>query len=110
MNIISFDDKDDEPDLGDILRATVAGGSLEGNSDPSSGHGLSLSGPLAKLNGKQIVNSFKNDPVNLNGDTGFRKLDVKSIDDDDDVEDNVETCGRTVGIHRFVENTETCGK
>ncbi|KAL8175213.1 UNVERIFIED_CONTAM: hypothetical protein K2H54_016852, partial [Gekko kuhli] len=110
VNIISFDDKEDEPDLGDILQVTVAGRSLERISDQSSGHVLSFSRPLTKPNGKQMVTSFKNDPMNLNGDTGFQKLDVKSIDDEDDVDDNEETCGKTVGIQCLVENTESCGK
>lgn len=110
VNIISFDDKEDEPNLGDILQVTVAGGSLEGNSDQSSGHVLSFSAPLAKLNGEEMVTSFRNNPMNLNGDTGFQKLDVKSIDDDDDVDDNEETCGKAVRIQCSVEDTGSCAK
>nr|XP_056722543.1 sorting nexin-29 [Euleptes europaea] len=109
VNIISFDDKEDEPDLGNVFRVTVADGSSEGNSDWSSGHGLSSSGPLAKLNGNPLMTSFKNDPVHLNGDIGFRKLDVKSIDDDD-IEDNEETYGKIMGIHSLVEESDSCGK
>ncbi|XP_060116490.1 sorting nexin-29 isoform X2 [Heteronotia binoei] len=108
VNIISFDDKEDEPDLDDILRVTVAGRSLEGNSGPSSG---SFSAPLAKLNGKQMATSFKNNPMNLNGDTSFQKLDVKSIDDDDDdVDDNEGSRAKTVGIQCLVQDRESCGK
>ncbi|XP_077173104.1 sorting nexin-29 isoform X1 [Paroedura picta] len=109
VNIISFDDHEDEPDLGDLLGVTVAGGSLERNPDRSAGHVLSFSAPLAQPNGKHMVTLFKNDPINLNGDAGFRKFDVKSIDDDD-VDDNLETCGRAVGIQHLVEDKEPSGK
>ncbi|XP_054851500.1 sorting nexin-29 isoform X2 [Eublepharis macularius] len=109
VNIISFDDKEDEPNLGNILRVTVAGGNLEENSDRSSGHILSSSAPLVKLNGNQAMPSLKNESTHLNGDSSFQKLDVKSIDDDDDDNDD-EIYGKALQIHSLAENTDSCGK
>ncbi|XP_053219986.1 sorting nexin-29 isoform X5 [Podarcis raffonei] len=111
-NIISFDDEEDEQNPGDVLRGIVAGESSEENLDRFSPYVASPPGPgetLAKLSGDQSVPLLKNDSVYLNGDCGFQKLDVKSIDDED-VDENDEAYGKILGNRCMAEDTESCGK
>nr|XP_028561098.1 sorting nexin-29 isoform X3 [Podarcis muralis] len=111
-NIISFDDEEDEQNPGDVLRGIVAGESSEENLDRFSPYVASPPGPgemLAKRSGDQSVPLLKNDSVYLNGDCGFQKLDVKSIDDED-VDENDEAYGKILGNRCVAEDTESCGK
>lgn len=111
-NIISFDDEEDEQNPGDVLRGIVAGESSEENLDRFSPYVASPPGPgemLAKRSGDQSVPLLKNDSVYLNGDCGFPKLDVKSIDDED-VDENDEAYGKILGNRCVAEDTESCGK
>ncbi|XP_033022347.1 sorting nexin-29 isoform X1 [Lacerta agilis] len=111
-NIILFDDEEDEQNPGDVLRGTVAGESSEENLDRFSPYVASPPGPgemLAKLSGDQSVPLLKNDSVYLNGDCGFQKLDVKSIDDED-VDENDDAYGNILGNRCLAEDTASCGK
>ncbi|XP_062999343.1 sorting nexin-29 isoform X2 [Elgaria multicarinata webbii] len=109
-NIISFDDEEEDPNLGDVLRTAVAGESSEENSDRSSAYVASPSvGLLAKLNGDQSIPLPKSDSAYRNGDCSFQKLDVKSIDDED-VDENDEAYGKTLGNHSMAEDAEPSGK
>ncbi|XP_077774615.1 sorting nexin-29 isoform X3 [Podarcis muralis] len=111
-NIISFDDEEDEQNPGDVLRGIVAGESSEENLDRFSPYVASPPGPgemLAKRSGDQSVPLLKNDSVYLNGDCGFQKLDVKSIDDED-VDENDDAYGKILGNRCMAEDTESCGK
>ncbi|KAM6156336.1 sorting nexin-29 [Rhynchocyon petersi] len=85
-NIISFDDEDEEPNSGDVCRKIPgAGESSEDNSDRSSVNIMSaFESPFGpNSNGSQSSNSWKVDSLSLNGELGYPKLDVKSIDDED---------------------------
>ncbi|XP_004706315.2 sorting nexin-29 [Echinops telfairi] len=89
-HIISFDDEEDEQNASDVFRKTPgAGESSEDNSDRSSANIMSaFESPFGpNSNGSQSSNSWKVDSVSLNGEFGYQKLDVKSIDDED-VDDN----------------------
>ncbi|XP_054991550.1 sorting nexin-29 isoform X2 [Sorex araneus] len=84
-NIISFDDDEEEPPGDAPKKPPGAGESSEENSDRSS---LNVSsafespfGPPSA--GSRSSSSWKMDSLSLNGDAGFPKLDVKSIDDED---------------------------
>uniref|UniRef100_A0A8C9KHP2 Sorting nexin 29 n=1 Tax=Panthera tigris altaica TaxID=74533 RepID=A0A8C9KHP2_PANTA len=84
-NIISFDD-DEEENSGDVFKKIPAAGeSSEDNSDRSSVNILSaFESPFGpNSNGSQSSNSWKIDSLSLNGEFGYQKLDVKSIDDED---------------------------
>uniref|UniRef100_A0ABI7W9L5 Sorting nexin 29 n=1 Tax=Felis catus TaxID=9685 RepID=A0ABI7W9L5_FELCA len=84
-NIISFDD-DEEENSGDVFKKIPgAGESSEENSDRSSVNILSaFESPFGpNSNGSQSSNSWKIDSLSLNGEFGYQKLDVKSIDDED---------------------------
>ncbi|XP_037363478.1 sorting nexin-29 isoform X2 [Talpa occidentalis] len=98
-NIISFDDEEDEQNSSDVFRKTLgAGESSEDNSDRSSLNIMSaFESPFGpNSNGSQSSNSWKIDSLSLNGEFGYPKLDVKSIDDDVD-EDEDAVCGSMVG-------------
>uniref|UniRef100_A0A0P6J003 Sorting nexin-29 n=1 Tax=Heterocephalus glaber TaxID=10181 RepID=A0A0P6J003_HETGA len=85
-NIISFDEEEDEQNSGDVLKKIPrAGESSEENSDRSSVNIMStFEGPFGpNSNGSQSSSSWKIDSLSLNGDLGYQKLDVKSIDDED---------------------------
>ncbi|XP_069859562.1 sorting nexin-29 isoform X1 [Dipodomys merriami] len=85
-NIISFDDEEDEQNSGDIFKKIPgAGESSEENSDRSSVNIMSaFESPFGpNSNGSQSSNSWKIDSMSLNGESGYQKLDVKSIDDED---------------------------
>ncbi|KAM5198955.1 sorting nexin-29 isoform 4-T4 [Hipposideros larvatus] len=99
-NIISFDDEEDEQNSGDVFRKIPgAGESSEENSDRSSVNILSAFessfGPNS--NGSQSSNSWKIDSLSLNGEFGYQKLDVKSIDDEDVDENGDDVYGNTAG-------------
>ncbi|XP_016053094.1 PREDICTED: sorting nexin-29 isoform X1 [Miniopterus natalensis] len=98
-NIISFDDEEDEQNSGDVFKKIPGTGeSSEENSDRSSVNIMSaFESPFGpNSNGSQSSNSWKIDSLSLNGEFGYQKLDVKSIDDEDvdDNEDDVYTSGR----------------
>ncbi|KAF0876700.1 SNX29 protein, partial [Crocuta crocuta] len=89
-NIISFDDEEEEQNPGDVFKKIPgAGESSEENSDRSSVNIMSaFESPFGpNSNGSQSSNSWKIDSLSLNGEFGYQKLDVKSIDDED-VDDN----------------------
>ncbi|KAG8513450.1 Sorting nexin-29 [Galemys pyrenaicus] len=89
-NVISFGDEEDERNSGDAFRKTAgAGESSEEPSDRSSVHVTSaFESPFGpNSNGSQSSSSWKIDSLSLNGEFGYPKLDVKSIDDED-VDDN----------------------
>ncbi|XP_076997878.1 sorting nexin-29 isoform X2 [Tamandua tetradactyla] len=84
-NIISFDEED-EQNSGDIFKKMPGTGeSSEENSDRSSVNIMSaFESPFGpNSNGSQSSNSWKIDSLSLNGEFGYQKLDVKSIDDED---------------------------
>nr|KAF6442372.1 sorting nexin 29 [Rousettus aegyptiacus] len=70
-NIISFDDEEDEQNSGDAFRKTPGAG--ESSED----------------------NSWKIDSLSSNGEFGYQKLDVKSIDDEDVDENGDDVYGNT---------------
>ncbi|XP_023385406.1 sorting nexin-29 isoform X2 [Pteropus vampyrus] len=85
-NIISFDDEEDEQNSGDVFRKIPAAGeSSEENSDRSSLNIVSaFESPFGpNSNGSQSSNSWKIDSLSSNGEFGYQKIDVKSIDDED---------------------------
>ncbi|XP_069726442.1 sorting nexin-29 isoform X3 [Phaenicophaeus curvirostris] len=87
-NIISFDEDDDEQNLGDTTKTLITGESSEGSVERSSVFVLpSSESTLGKnLNGNGSNNSWKSDSVFMNGEYEYQKLDVKSIDDEDEDE------------------------
>ncbi|XP_045675353.1 sorting nexin-29 [Phyllostomus hastatus] len=98
-NIISFDNEDDEQNAGDgFKKLPGTGESSEENSDRSSVNIMSaFESPFGpNSNGSQSSNSWKIDSLSLNGEFGYQKLDVKSIDDEDvdENEDDVYMPGR----------------
>uniref|UniRef100_A0A674KG60 Sorting nexin 29 n=1 Tax=Terrapene triunguis TaxID=2587831 RepID=A0A674KG60_9SAUR len=98
-HIISFDEEEDEQNLGDTLKTAVAGESSEENSDKSSAFVLpSSEGSLVQnLNGNQNTHLWKSDSMFLNGECSYQKLDVKSIDDEDVDENEEEIYGKKLG-------------
>ncbi|XP_040829245.1 sorting nexin-29 [Ochotona curzoniae] len=90
-NIISFDDEEDEQNSGEVLKKIPGTGeSSEDNSDRSSSINImsAFESPFGpNSNGSQSSSSWKIDSLSLNGELGYTKLDVKSIDDED-AEDN----------------------
>ncbi|XP_074052223.1 sorting nexin-29-like [Macrotis lagotis] len=110
-NIISFDDEEEEQNFGDIFKKTSGTGeSSEENSDRSSVNIMSTfeSSFGQNSNGSQSSNSWKIDSVSFNGEFGYQKLDVKSIDDEDIDENEDEVYGKHLGkknwkiIQRFL--------
>ncbi|XP_055417356.1 sorting nexin-29 isoform X11 [Bubalus kerabau] len=102
-NIISFDDEEDEQSSGDVFKKIPgAGESSEENSDRSSINIMSaFESPFGpNSNGSQGSNSWKIDSLSLNGEFGYQKLDVKSIDDEDADENEDDMCGSTPGRKR----------
>ena len=99
-NIISFDDEEDEQSSGDVFKKIPgAGESSEENSDRSSITIMSaFESPFGpNSNGSQGSNSWKIDSLSLNGEFGYQKLDVKSIDDEDVDENEDDVYGSTPG-------------
>lgn len=99
-NIISFDDEEDEQNSGEVFKKTPgAGESSEENSDRSSVNIMSaFESPFGpNSNGSQSSNSWKIDSLSLNGEFGYQKLDVKSIDDEDVDENGDDVYGNPAG-------------
>ncbi|KAM4697780.1 LOW QUALITY PROTEIN: sorting nexin-29 [Rhinophrynus dorsalis] len=87
-NIISFDDdaEEENPNFGDASKKPLSGiESSEENSDRSAA-AIPHFEDQFELNlhdNESTVTSWKNDSQCVNGDFAYRKLDVKSIDDED---------------------------
>uniref|UniRef100_A0A2K5Q1G3 Sorting nexin 29 n=1 Tax=Cebus imitator TaxID=2715852 RepID=A0A2K5Q1G3_CEBIM len=99
-NIISFDDEEDEQNSGDVFKKIPgAGESSEENSDRSSVNIMSaFESPFGPNSiGSQSSNSWKIDSLSLNGEFGYQKLDVKSIDDEDVDENEDDMYGNSSG-------------
>ncbi|XP_074136690.1 sorting nexin-29 isoform X4 [Sminthopsis crassicaudata] len=112
-NIISFDDEEDEQNFGDILKKTGGTGeSSEENSDRSSVNIIStFESPFGpNSNGSQSSNSWKIDSMSCNGEYGYQKLDVKSIDDEDIDENEDEVYGKPLGQKSMEDHTEVSEK
>ncbi|XP_014108203.1 PREDICTED: sorting nexin-29 [Pseudopodoces humilis] len=105
-NIISFDEEEDEQNLGDGTKTLITGESSEESVDRSSVLALSSSeSTLGKnLNGSEGSHSWKNNSVFMNGEYEYQKLDVKSIDDEDADED--ELYGKSLGNKSTEGGTE----
>lgn len=111
-HIISFDEEEDEQNLGDTLKTAVAGESSEENSDKSSAFVLPFSeGSLVQnLNGNQNTHLWKSDSMFLNGECSYQKLDVKSIDDEDVDENEEEIYGKILGNKGVEDETKDSEK
>ncbi|XP_057342904.1 sorting nexin-29 isoform X7 [Manis pentadactyla] len=99
-NIISFDDEEDEQNSGEVFKKIPgAGESSEENSDRSLVNIMSaFESPFGpNSNGSQSSNSWKIDTLSLNGEFGYQKLDVKSIDDEDVDENEDDVYGHMSG-------------
>lgn len=109
-NIISFDEEEDEQNLGDATKAVITGGSSEESVDRSSVFVLpsSESTPGKSLNGNESNHSWKSNSVFMNGEHEYQKLDVKSIDDEYADED--ELYGKTLGNKGTGDETEASEK
>uniref|UniRef100_A0A8B9CYF4 Sorting nexin 29 n=1 Tax=Anser brachyrhynchus TaxID=132585 RepID=A0A8B9CYF4_9AVES len=109
-NIISFDEEEDEQNVGDATKPLVTGESSEENLDKSSVFTLpSSETSLGKsLNGNESNHSWKSNSVFMNGEYEYQKLDVKSIDDEDADED--ELYGKTLGNKGTENETEPSEK
>ncbi|KYO30550.1 sorting nexin-29 isoform C [Alligator mississippiensis] len=110
-HIISFDEEEDEQNFGEILKTSVTGESSEENSDRSSLFALpSSEGSLGQnLNGNQNSHLWKSSSPCLNGEYGYQKLDVKSIDDEDIDENEDEIYGKVLGnkdMEDYIEISE----
>ncbi|XP_053936278.1 sorting nexin-29 isoform X7 [Cuculus canorus] len=109
-NIISFDEEDDDQNLGDATKTLITGESSDGSVERSSVFVLpSSDSALGKnLNGNGSNHSWKSDSVFMNGEYEYQKLDVKSIDDEDADED--ELYGKMLGNKGTEGETEVSGK
>ncbi|XP_070341009.1 sorting nexin-29 isoform X4 [Equus asinus] len=108
-NIISFDDEEDEQIPGDVFKKIPGPGeSSEENSDRSSVNIMSaFESPFGpNSNGSQSSNSWKIDSVSLNGEFGYQKLDVKSIDDED-VDENEDDVYRNTSGRKCMGRSES---
>uniref|UniRef100_A0A672TT65 Sorting nexin 29 n=1 Tax=Strigops habroptila TaxID=2489341 RepID=A0A672TT65_STRHB len=96
-NIISFDEEEDDHNLGDATKTLITGESSEESIDRSSVFALPSSESILgkSLNGTESNHSWKSNSVFLNGEYEYQKLDVKSIDDEDADED--ELYGKSLG-------------
>ncbi|XP_038183251.1 sorting nexin-29 isoform X2 [Arvicola amphibius] len=86
-NIVSFDDDEEEQSIGNTLKKMP--GTTESSEDNSDRSSINVTSTFESpfgpnSNGSQSSSSWKMDAVSLNGELGFQKLDVKSIDDDVD--------------------------
>uniref|UniRef100_L7N2F2 Sorting nexin 29 n=1 Tax=Ornithorhynchus anatinus TaxID=9258 RepID=L7N2F2_ORNAN len=112
-NIISFDEEEDEPNSGDVSRKTTGlGESSEEHSDQSSVNALlALENPfLQSSNGSHSSSSWKMDSGSFNGEYGYQKLDVKSIDDEDIDENEDQVYGKSLGSQSLDDHTEASKK
>ncbi|XP_013202869.1 sorting nexin-29 isoform X1 [Microtus ochrogaster] len=110
-NIVSFDDDEEEQSIGNTLKKMPGTTeSSEENSDRSSINVTStFENPFGpNSNGSQSSSSWKMDAASLNGELGFQKLDVKSIDDD--VDENEEDVCRTPVGRRHTGHSESPDK
>ncbi|XP_058142423.1 sorting nexin-29 isoform X2 [Dasypus novemcinctus] len=110
-NIISFDEED-EQNSGEVFKKIPgAGESSEENSDRSSVNLMSaFESPFGpNSNGSQSSNSWKIDSLSLNGEFGYQKLDVKSIDDED-VDDNEDDVYRNMPGRKGMGHPESLEK
>lgn len=109
-NIISFDEEEDEQNLGDATKTLITGESSEESVDRSSVFVLpSFESTLGKnLNGNESSHSWKSNSVFMNGEYEYQKLDVKSIDDEDADEDELH--GKTLGNKGTESETEASEK
>ncbi|KFV98128.1 Sorting nexin-29, partial [Eurypyga helias] len=109
-NIISFDEEEDEQNLGDVTKTLITGESSEESVDRSSVFALSSSeSTLGKnLNGPESNHSWKSNSIFMNGQYEYQKLDVKSIDDEDADED--ELYGKKLGYKGPEGETEASEK
>ncbi|XP_062467831.1 sorting nexin-29 isoform X1 [Pezoporus occidentalis] len=96
-HIISFDEEEDDHNLGDTTKTLITGESSEESVDrPSVFASPSSESILGKsLNGSESNHSWKSNSVFLNGEYEYQKLDVKSIDDED--ADEYELYGKSLG-------------
>ncbi|KAM9372567.1 sorting nexin-29 [Phaethornis superciliosus] len=88
-NIISFDEEEDEQNLGDATKTPVTGESSEESIERSE------STLRKNLNGNESNHLWKSNAVLMNGEYEYQKLDVKNIDDEDADED--ELYGKMLG-------------
>ncbi|KAM4656188.1 sorting nexin-29 isoform 7-T10 [Amazona ochrocephala] len=109
-NIISFDEEEDDHNLGDTTKTLITGESSEESVDrPSVFASPSSESILGKsLNGDESNYSWKSNSVFLNGEYEYQKLDVKSIDDEDADED--ELYGKSLGNKGTEGETEASEK
>lgn len=110
-NIVSFDDDEEEQSIGNTLKKMPGTTeSSEENSDRSSINVMStFESPFGpNSNGSQSSSSWKMDAASLNGELGFQKLDVKSIDDD--VDENEEDVCRNPAGRRHTGHSESPDK
>lgn len=107
--IISFDDEEGQL-LGTPLRGTAAGEDSEDCGERFSASGTSsVAEQMDTLHGHEAGTSLKHPSEYLNGDCGYLKLDVKSIDDEE-AEDHEDNAPRTLRNHSVMEDTEVLTK
>ncbi|KAM3826613.1 sorting nexin-29 isoform 4-T4 [Vipera latastei] len=107
--IISFDDEEGQL-LGNPLRGTAAGEDSEDCGERFSASGTSsVAEQMDTLHSHEAGTSLKHPSEYLNGDCGYLKLDVKSIDDEE-AEDHEDDTPRTLRNHSVMEDTEVLTK
>uniref|UniRef100_A0A669QTQ4 Sorting nexin 29 n=1 Tax=Phasianus colchicus TaxID=9054 RepID=A0A669QTQ4_PHACC len=109
-NIISFDEENNELNVGDVTKTPIMGQSSEESLDKSSVFILPSSETSHEKNSNENESnhSWKSNSVFMNGEYEYQKLDVKSIDDEDADED--ELCGKTLGNKGTEAETESSEK
>ncbi|KAK2533336.1 Snx29 [Columba guinea] len=109
-NIISFDEEEDEQNLGDATKTLTTGDSSEESVDRASGFVLPSSESTAGRNwhGNESDHSWRSNSVFMNGEYEYQKLDVKSIDDEDADEDDL--YGKVLGNKDTEGETESSEK
>ncbi|XP_064886467.1 sorting nexin-29 isoform X10 [Columba livia] len=109
-NIISFDEEEDEQNLGDATKTLTTGESSEESVDRASGFALPSSESTAgrNWNGNGSDHSWRSNSVFVNGEYEYQKLDVKSIDDEDADEDDL--YGKVLGNKDTEGETESSEK
>ncbi|KAM6249917.1 sorting nexin-29 [Porphyrio hochstetteri] len=84
-NIISFDEEEDEQNPADIPKPLTAGESSEESVDRSGFVLPSSESALRKsVNGSESSHSWRSSSALLNGECEYQRLDVKSIDDEEE--------------------------
>lgn len=109
-NIISFDEEEDEQNLGDATKTLTTGESSEESVDRASGFVLPSSESTVgrNWNGNESDHSWRSNSVFMNGEYEYQKLDVKSIDDEDADEDDL--YGKVLGNKDTEGETESSEK